>query len=73
MGWNLFKIVVNLWLKYLTLSFELMVAVNNSTIIAHVVVSSANLSKKYFGNFVQLVMDPTGKLKYHMEAELSKV
>jgi hypothetical protein len=50
-----------------------MVVENNSSIRAPVVVSSANLSKKSFWNFIQLVIDPTGRLKYHVEAEFSNV
>jgi hypothetical protein len=47
-GWNLFKMVVKLWLKYLTFSFGLIVVVKISSIKAHVVVSTTNLSKKSF-------------------------
>jgi hypothetical protein len=65
--------VMNILLKYLTLYFRLMVAMKNSTIRSPVVVSSANLSRKYFWNLVQLVIDPTGRLKYHVEAEFSNV
>jgi hypothetical protein len=50
-----------------------MAAANNSSINAPIVVSSANLSRKSFSNFIQLVMDPMGKLKYHMEDEFLKV
>ena len=68
-GWNLLRIVVNRWLKSLTFSFYFMVVANNSAIKDPIVVSSTNLSKKSFWNFVQLVMDPTGKLKYHVEVD----
>jgi hypothetical protein len=37
------------------------------------VVSLVNFSRKSFWNLVQLVMDPTGKVKYHVEAEFSNV
>jgi hypothetical protein len=50
-----------------------MVVANNSSIRAPVVFSSTNLSRKSFWNLVQLVMDPTGKLKYHVEAEFSNM
>jgi hypothetical protein len=50
-----------------------MVVLNNSSIKAPIMVSSANLSRKSFSKFIQLVMDPTGKLKYHVEDEFSKV
>jgi hypothetical protein len=50
-----------------------MVVENNSAIRDPIVVSSANLSRKSFWNLVQLVIDPTGRLKYHVEDEFSKV
>jgi hypothetical protein len=45
-----------------------MAAMKNLALRAPVVVSSANLSKKSFWNFVHLVIDPTSRLKYHVEA-----
>jgi high-affinity nickel permease len=46
--WNFFKMVARIWLKYLIFSFGIIVAMKISAIKAHVVVSSANLSKKSF-------------------------
>jgi hypothetical protein len=47
-SWNLFKIVVSIWLKYFNFSLGPIVAVNSSSIMALVVVSYVNLSKNSF-------------------------
>jgi hypothetical protein len=38
-----------------------------------IVISSENLSRKYFWNFIQLLIEPIGRLKYHVESEFSNV
>jgi hypothetical protein len=60
-------------MKSMTISFGVMGIVKNPSIRAPVVVSLANFCRKSFWNIVQLVMDPTGKLKYQVEAKFSNM